>query len=130
MSVADGGVGGVHDAWIGKQRDLGGGDAGAVEGVTAATNGVYVGTSTDTGHSIPGGAVALNPDHTLNWSLIRDFAQDGIHSGRGATRSPRSRKGEDKRTRKPAGSPRWASRARRGAVENTARGATKSRKAA
>ena len=83
LSVADGGVGGVQGAWIGKQRDLGGGGyAGAVGGVTAATNGGYVGTSTDTGHSTPGGSFALNPDHTLNWGLIKDFAQDGIHAQR------------------------------------------------
>src|SRR2546426_5306880 len=40
----------------------------------------YVGTSTDTGHSTPGGSFALNPDNMLNWGLIKDFAQDGIHA--------------------------------------------------
>jgi hypothetical protein len=83
LSVADGGVGGLQGAWIGKQRDLGGGGyAGVVGGVMAATNGGYVGTSTDTGHSTPGGSFALNPDLTLNWGLIKDFAQDGIHAQR------------------------------------------------
>lgn len=83
LSIVDGGVGGVQGAWSGKQRDLGGGGyAGSVGGVTAATNGGYVGTSTDTGHSTPGGSFALNPDRTLNWGLIKDFAQDGIHAQR------------------------------------------------
>ena len=27
----------------------------------------------------PGGSFALNPDGTLNWGLIEDFAEDGIH---------------------------------------------------
>src|SRR5262245_12863578 len=70
--------------WNGKNRDLGGGGyAGAVGSVISSTNRGYVGTSTDTGHdaSVPpgGGSFALNPDHTLNWGLIEDFAADGIH---------------------------------------------------
>ena len=81
LSLADGGTGGVQGAWNGKQRDLGGGGyVGSVGGVTAATNLRYVGTSTDTGHSTPGGSFALNPDNMLNWGLIKDFAQDGIHA--------------------------------------------------
>ena len=68
-------------AWNGKNRDLGGGGyAGAVGGVTSSTNLGYVGTSTDTGHSAAlGGSFALNPDGTLNYGLIEDFASDGIH---------------------------------------------------
>ena len=67
--------------WNGKNRDLGGGGyAGAVGGVTSSTNLGYVGTSTDTGHSAAlGGSFALNPDGTLNYGLIEDFAEDGIH---------------------------------------------------
>ena len=82
LNIADGGTGGVQGAWNGKNRDLGGGGyAGAVGGVTSSTNRGYVGTSTDTGHSAAdGGSFALNPDKTLNWGLIRDFARDGIHA--------------------------------------------------
>src|SRR5215831_15147177 len=86
LSLVDGGTGGVHGACNGKQRDLGGGGyAGIVGAVTSATNGGYVGTSTDTGHDAtvtPGGSFALNKDHTLNWGLIKDFAVDGIHAQR------------------------------------------------
>jgi Tannase and feruloyl esterase len=81
LSAADGGTGGVRGAWNGKQRDLGGGGyAGSVGGVTGSTNIGYVGTSTDTGHTGGSGSFALNPDNTLNWGLIEDFAKDGIHA--------------------------------------------------
>src|SRR6266581_3014520 len=83
LSAADAGAGGVQGAWNGKNRDLGGGGyAGQVGGVTSSTNLGYVGTSTDTGHNAsvtPGGSFALNPDGTLNFGLIEDFASDGIH---------------------------------------------------
>lgn len=89
LSIADGGAGGVQGVWNGKQRDLGGGGyVGSVGPVMAATNGDYVGTSTDTGHTghppvpILDGSFALNPDNTLNWGLIKDFAVDGIHAQR------------------------------------------------
>ena len=52
--------------------------AGAVGGVTRSTNLGYVGTSTDTGHSGGSGSFGLNPDGTLNYGLIKDFADDGI----------------------------------------------------
>jgi hypothetical protein len=82
LSALDGGSGGVQGAWNRNNRDLGGGGyAGAVGSVTSSTNLRYVGTSTDTGHSgatQPGGSFALNPDNTLNWGQIQDFAQDGI----------------------------------------------------
>jgi tannase/feruloyl esterase len=69
--------------WSGKNRDLGGGGyAGQVGTVISSTNRGYVGTSTDTGHNssvTPGGSFALNPDGTLNFGLIEDFAADGIH---------------------------------------------------
>src|SRR5262245_22958720 len=67
-------------AWNGKNRDLGGSAyVGQVRPVTPSTNLGYVGTETDTGHSTPGGSFALNPDNTLNWGLIEDFAANGIH---------------------------------------------------
>jgi len=69
--------------WNRKNRDLGGGGyAGQVGSVISSTNLGYVGTSTDTGHNssvTPGGSFALNPDGTLNFGLIEDFAADGIH---------------------------------------------------
>jgi feruloyl esterase len=68
--------------WNGRNRDLGGGVyVGSVGSVVASTNLGYVGTSTDAGHedSPLSGSFALNPDGTLNWGLIEDFAADGIH---------------------------------------------------
>jgi hypothetical protein len=82
LSAADGGGGGLQGAWNGNTRDLGGGGfAGTVGSVTSSTNLGYVGTSTDTGHDAavqPGGIFGINPDNTLNWGQIRDFARDGI----------------------------------------------------
>jgi hypothetical protein len=82
LSTADGGSGGVQGNWNGRIEALGGGGyAGAVGPVTGATDFGYVGSSTDTGHSAAqGGTFALNPDGTLNWGLIRDFAYNGIHA--------------------------------------------------
>ncbi len=81
LNSVDGGTGGMEGAWNGKNRDLGGGGyAGSVGPVTSSTNLSYVGTSTDTGHAASaGGSFALNPDGTLNFGLIEDFAADGIH---------------------------------------------------
>jgi len=86
-SSADGGAGGLQGAWNGKNRDLGGGGyVGSVGPVFSSSDLGYVGSSTDTGHQstipffLPGnGAFALNPDGSLNWGLIRDFARNGIH---------------------------------------------------
>ncbi|MGA7326283.1 MAG: tannase/feruloyl esterase family alpha/beta hydrolase [Rhodomicrobium sp.] len=82
LSSIDGGSGGVQGAWNGRTENLGGGGyAGSVGGTTSATNAGYVGSSTDTGHpASAGGTFALNPDATLNWGLIRDFAYNGIHA--------------------------------------------------
>jgi hypothetical protein len=74
-------------SWNGKNRDNGGGGyAGYLTGqFLSSTNLGYVGTENDTGHqsSVPfgvsDGSFALNPDRTLNWGLIQDFAGDGIH---------------------------------------------------
>ena len=81
LSPADGGTGGLVGAWNERIEDLGGGGyAGSVGPVTGATDVGYVGSSTDTGHpASAGGTFALNPDNTLNWGLIRDFAFNGIH---------------------------------------------------
>jgi hypothetical protein len=81
LSPTDSGTGGSFGAWNERIQDLGGGGyAGSVGSVTSATDNGYVGSSTDTGHpASAGGTFALNPDNTLNWGLIRDFAFNGIH---------------------------------------------------
>jgi tannase/feruloyl esterase len=81
LSTADGGSGGVQGNWNGRIENLGGGGyAGSVGPVTPATDAGYAGSSTDTGHpASAGGTFALNPDGSLNWGLIRDFAINGIH---------------------------------------------------
>jgi hypothetical protein len=92
LSSADGGSGGVQGAWNGRIEALGGGGyQGVIDPVTPATNAGYVGSNTDTGHTgnpalggplfgaIGDGTWALNPDGTLNWGLIKDFAFRGIH---------------------------------------------------
>jgi hypothetical protein len=83
LSVADGGNGGVQGNWNGRIQDIGNaGYAGTILPVlTAATDAGYAGSNTDTGHSGgPGsGIFAINPDDSLNWGLIRDFAFNGIH---------------------------------------------------
>lgn len=102
LNANDGGAGGVQGAWNGKIQSRGnGGFAGAVTGVTAATNAGYVGTGTDTGHNgantnpIPnpnappatveappseaGAAFGLNPDGTVNIGRIMDYAWRGQH---------------------------------------------------
>lgn len=81
LSSADGGSGGVQGAWNARIQDLGGGGyAGTVGSVTGATDDGYAGSSTDTGHpASEQGFFALNPNDTLNWGLINDFAFNGIH---------------------------------------------------
>jgi hypothetical protein len=102
LNANDGGTGGVQGAWNGNVRSLGnGGFAGGVTAVTSATNGGYVGTGTDTGHDssirnpIPnpnpppetveappsenGAAFGLNPDGTVNYGRIMDYAWRGQH---------------------------------------------------
>jgi hypothetical protein len=81
LSSADGGSGGTQGSWNGRIDDLGGGGyAGTVGSVTGPTDAGFAGSSTDTGHPPSfSGAFALNPDKTLNWGLIRDFAFNGIH---------------------------------------------------
>ena len=88
LSAADGGTGGVHGAWNGKLRNLGGGGTvGSVGSVTAATNTGYVGSHTDGGHNAavcaanghpgcaPGGyGFVLDAANNLIWSQLEDFA--------------------------------------------------------
>jgi hypothetical protein len=81
LNSADGGSGGVQGAWNGRIEDLGGGGyAGSVGSTTSSTSAGYVGSSTDTGHTGSSGAFGLNPDDTLAWGPIRDFAYNGIHA--------------------------------------------------
>jgi len=81
LSPSDGGTGGAIGAWNQRIEDLGGGGyAGSVGSTTGATDAGLVGSSTDTGHpASAGGTFALNPDNTLNFGLINDFAFNGIH---------------------------------------------------
>ena len=54
--------------------------AGGVPGAAAiaAAEGAVVGT-TDTGHAVPNGSFAMNPDGTINTTLWGDFAQRSLH---------------------------------------------------
>jgi hypothetical protein len=89
LSGTDGGAGGVQGSWNGKVKSLGnGGFAGRIPGVTGSTDTGYVGTGTDTGHDAsittpaPGQASAafgLNPDGTVNYGYIFDFAWRAEH---------------------------------------------------
>ena len=68
-------------AWNGKVQNLGGGGlAGSVGAVTAATNAGYVGSSTDTGHTTaenPNFAV-VQESHTLNYGKLDDFLIESL----------------------------------------------------
>jgi len=92
LSAADSGSGGVEGNWNGRIQNLGGGGyQGFLSPVTPATDFGYAGSNTDTGHTgnpavggFPFGPLgdatwALNPDGTLNWGLINDFAFNAIH---------------------------------------------------
>jgi hypothetical protein len=87
LSAADGGSGGVQGAWSGRNENIGGGGfQGSFSAVprsvaVAATNG-NLGSVTNTGHVAANSrdtSFVLNPDKTLNWGLIRDFAYNSIH---------------------------------------------------
>jgi hypothetical protein len=84
LSLADGGSGGMQGNWNGRIQDLGGGGyAGSTQSggpITGAVSAGYASSETDTGHSTQDGSFALNPNRTLNWGLIRDFAFNGIHA--------------------------------------------------
>lgn len=102
LNLSDGGSGALVGAWNGKIQSRGnGGFAGNVSNVTPATNAGYVGTGTDTGHdgsvtnpianpnappatveappSQAGAAFALEPDGTVNYGRIMDYAWRGQH---------------------------------------------------
>jgi hypothetical protein len=73
------------DTWNGRFQAVGGGGyAGSISfsAMGGALRDGYATTSTDTGHDstvTPGGSFALNPDNTLNWQLIEDFASRSLH---------------------------------------------------
>jgi Tannase and feruloyl esterase len=71
--------------WNGRFQGVGGGGYAGVISYSALANallGGYATASTDTGHSAfiqPGGSFALNPDGTLNFEVIEDFAFRSEH---------------------------------------------------
>jgi pimeloyl-ACP methyl ester carboxylesterase len=71
------------DTWNGRFRGEGGGGyAGQISygGLAAGIRAGYATASTDTGHPASvGGTFALNPDGTLNMTLIADFAERSLH---------------------------------------------------
>lgn len=81
LNTLDGGAGGVQGAWNGKVRNIGGGGlAGSLSSITAATNTGYVGSNTDTGH--PGGSptfAVIQDTHELNYGTLDDFLVESIH---------------------------------------------------
>jgi hypothetical protein len=81
LNTLDGGAGGVQGAWNGKVRNIGGGGlAGNLSSITAATNTGYVGSNTDTGH--PGGSptfAVIQDTHELNYGTLDDFLVESIH---------------------------------------------------
>jgi len=102
LNAGDGGSGALQGAWNGNIQSRGnGGFAGNVSNVTPATNAGYVGTGTDTGHNaaltnpVPnpnappatveappsesGAAFALEPDGSVNYGRIMDYAWRGQH---------------------------------------------------
>jgi hypothetical protein len=84
LNVTDGGPAsnGPLGAWNGKVQNLGGGGlAGSVGSVTAATDTGYVGSSTDSGHTSaenPNFAV-IQATHTLNYGKLDDFLVESLH---------------------------------------------------
>jgi hypothetical protein len=72
---------GAPSAWNGKVRNIGGGGlAGSLSSITAATNTGYVGSNTDTGH--PGGSptfAVIQDTHQLNYGTLDDFLVESIH---------------------------------------------------
>ncbi|HZD20988.1 MAG TPA: tannase/feruloyl esterase family alpha/beta hydrolase, partial [Burkholderiales bacterium] len=81
LNSADGGSGRAQGAWNGKVRNIGGGGlAGSLSSITAATNTGYVGSNTDTGH--PGGSptfAVIQDTHELNYGTLDDFLVESIH---------------------------------------------------
>jgi len=85
LNSSDGGKGGVQGAWNGKLQNLGGGVcAGIVGPTTSATDAGYVGTSTDTGHTLAEIGARCNfgviqSIHKLDLGMIDDFIYEGVH---------------------------------------------------
>ncbi len=88
LNSTDGGTGGGGNgegAWNGRVRNLGGGVcAGSVGGTTSATDIGYIGTSTDTGHTLAENGARCNfgviqATHMLNLGMIDDFIYEGVH---------------------------------------------------
>ena len=82
-NTSDGGSGGGPDgqgAWNGKVRNLGvGALGGAVSAVTIATNGRFVGSSTDGGHLGFGADFGvIQASHELNRGKIEDFFTESV----------------------------------------------------
>jgi feruloyl esterase len=66
--------------WNGRFQGTGGGGySGGGTCQNGAISAGYATASTDTGHVGNDGTFALNPDGSLNWQLIKDFAYLGIH---------------------------------------------------
>lgn len=102
LNSVDGGTGGIQGAWNGKVQNLGGGGfAGIVGAVTGPVSAGYVGSSTDTGHSIAwcnainpetgktnsllncgssGAGFVLDPDYNLIEWQVTDFITDSIYA--------------------------------------------------
>lgn len=100
LSAIDNGSGGIQGAWNGRLQNLGGGGCvGSVGSTTGATNGGYVGSSTDGGHttaqngSAEGGCnfgvtgtytpanttVPTSPNNTLDVGKTDDFIVESVH---------------------------------------------------
>jgi hypothetical protein len=75
----------VNGAWNGKIENIGGGgDVGTVGSTTAATNGGYVGSSTDAGHNTAqtgtvGNFGVIQATHQLDVGKLNDFTNEAIH---------------------------------------------------
>ena len=75
----------VNGAWNGKVENLGGGGlAGSLGSVTAATNAGYVGSITDGGHNTTqngtvGNFAVIQATHQLDVGKITDFASESLH---------------------------------------------------
>jgi len=102
LNSLDGGRGGIQGAWNGKVQNLGGGGfVGSVGAVTGPVASSYVGSSTDTGHSIAwcnainpdtgktnslancgssGAGFVLDPDYNLIEWQVTDFITDSLYA--------------------------------------------------
>jgi Tannase and feruloyl esterase len=78
LNPVDSGAGGFLGAWNGRTQATGGGGCAGSLNVTAAVNGGYVGSGTDTGHVGGNCEPGVNPDGTYNLQFINDFIRNGI----------------------------------------------------